>query len=248
VKPDSNPLNAIQELDANVLINSCPAIWQCLNVITSTTPTSNGIVEIICDNAGYELFTDFILAEYLIDQNLASKVRFNVKAIPWYISDVIPKDFQWAIRYLKTHKNSLELRQLGEKWNDYVTQGKFELAPIEYFWTSPYEYYRMANVNPTLHNRLAEAQLLIFKGDLNYRKLLGDFNWDYTEDFIKCLRGFRPTNLCTLRTVKADLICGLTNEKIEQLFQLDSEWMYTGDYGVIQFAAKHSPSNNENDL
>jgi len=41
-----------------------------------------------------------------------------------------------------------------------------------------------------------------------------------------------------LRTVKADLICGLGEGVAEQLFAKDKEWMLTGEYGVIQFASK----------
>jgi len=57
--------------------------------------------------------------------------------------------------------------------------------------------------------------------------------------YIPCpFPGFRPSNLCTLRTVKADLICGLGEGVAEQLFAKDKEWMLTGEYGVIQFASK----------
>lgn len=50
--------------------------------------------------------------------------------------------------------------------------------------------------------------------------------------------GFQPTNVCTLRTIKADLACGLPQGKAEELFAKDKEWMLTGEYGTIQFAAK----------
>lgn len=115
----------------------------------------------------------------------------------------------------------------------------------------------MPEVNPSLYDRLKEAQLVIFKGDLNYRKLLGDFSWDSTESFETCLRGesiltvilpvltrfisllrLSSFNLCTLRTIKADLICGLGAGVADQLFAKDKEWMLTGEYGVIQFASK----------
>lgn len=48
----------------------------------------------------------------------------------------------------------------------------------------------MKEINENLYNKLAESHIAIFKGDLNYRKLIGDFTWDYTEDFRTCLRGF----------------------------------------------------------
>ncbi|XP_036332854.1 damage-control phosphatase ARMT1-like [Rhagoletis pomonella] len=97
---------------------------------------------------------------------------------------------------------------------------------------------RMHDVNPNLYARLSEANLIIFKGDLNYRKLIGDFSWDFTESFVTCLRGFMPTNLASLRTVKADLICGLLKGQAENMFKTNKNWMTTGEYGTIQFLAK----------
>lgn len=47
----------------------------------------------------------------------------------------------------------------------------------------------MPLLDPDLFNFLSEARLVIFKGDLNYRKLLGDFNWNPTDEFQKTLRG-----------------------------------------------------------
>lgn len=99
-------------------------------------------------------------------------------------------------------------------------------------------FYRMAEVAGDLYQYLAAAHLVIFKGDLNYRKLLGDMNWHPTEQFPTCLRGFCPTNFCTLRTLKADLICGLPPGKAEELQSLNDQWLITGEYGVIQFMAK----------
>lgn len=95
--------------------------------------------------------------------------------------------------------------------------------------------FRMKEVNPTLYNELSKSSLIIFKGDLNYRKLLGDFNWKYAENFQTCLRGFEPTNLVTLRTVKGDLICGLKEGIAEELTLKNSDWMFTGEFAVIQF-------------
>ncbi|KAH8401018.1 hypothetical protein KR009_002434 [Drosophila setifemur] len=232
VKPTGNAFDQVKDLEEKLLIDGTADIWKALD-----GASSEGIVDIIFDNAGYELYTDLILAEYIIDKGLAAKVRFNVKAIPWFISDVMEHDYHWTLRFLAEQPDPV-LSELGKKWQRLTEEGKFELTPLEHFWTSPYEFYRMPEVNPALYNRLKEAQLVIFKGDLNYRKLLGDFSWDYTESFETCLRGFRPSNLCTLRTVKADLICGFKKGVAENLFAKNKEWMLTGEYGIIQFASK----------
>ena len=98
----------------------------------------------------------------------------------------------------------------------------------------------MKIVNPSLYNKLSEAILIIFKGDLNYRKLLGDINWKYTTDFQRALREFKPTNLVSLRTLKADLCVGLPAGKAESVKKEDPNWMITGRFGLIQAAIELS--------
>ncbi|KAH8394876.1 hypothetical protein KR222_008452 [Zaprionus bogoriensis] len=232
IKPTGDAFDLVAHLDDNLLVNCIEQIWQTLQAGNGAS-----VVEIVLDNAGYELYTDLILAEYIIDQGLAQKVRFNVKAIPWFISDVMAHDYHWTLDFLVAQSTPV-LSELGKKLKRLTDEGKLELAPQEYFWTSPYEFYRMAEVAPALYERLSQAQLVLFKGDLNYRKLLGDYSWDYTESFETCLRGFRPTNVGSLRTIKADLVCGLPAGKSEELFAKNKEWMLTGEYGTVQFLAK----------
>ncbi|XP_073846525.1 damage-control phosphatase ARMT1-like isoform X1 [Musca autumnalis] len=229
--PNQNVYDNCTKFDDHILVDNTKSIWDCLESADQTKPV---VVDIVLDNAGFEFYTDLILAEYLLEKNLASKVRFHSKPMPWFVSDVTPSDFHYTFEYLSNHKLSY-LNEQGQKWKEYVAEGKFELATVSYFWCSPIEYYKMREVDFDLYKYLGEAHLVIFKGDLNYRKLLGDMNWDPTDDFLTCLRGFQPTNLCTLRTVKADVICGLKQGKAEELFRLNPKWMETGEYGLIKF-------------
>lgn len=50
------------------------------------------------------------------------------------------------------------------------------------------------------------------------------------------LQGFHPAPLVTLRTIKAEMVCGLAPGKEEDLFKAAKDWMYSGDYALIQFA------------
>ena len=54
---------------------------------------------------------------------------------------------------------------------------------VDSFWTYPCVYSELKKVDPQLYSGLAEAKLVIFKGDLNYRKLVGDINWETTVNF-----------------------------------------------------------------
>ena len=93
----------------------------------------------------------------------------------------------------------------------------------------------MKEKSTTLYEKLGEALLVIIKGDLNYRKLMADFNWQHTKTLETVLREltFQPTSIATLRTIKADVCVGLTPGKAEELSQKDKDWMTTGKYGLI---------------
>ncbi|OWR40935.1 hypothetical protein KGM_205137 [Danaus plexippus plexippus] len=190
-------------------------------------------------------------------------VRFHVKKIPWFVSDVTPKDFNFVINqccaatFNKVVKLPAEgdraegeseapptrtvadeaLKTLGSRWAKYVDSGAF-VVMCDDFWTSPHVYKDMKKYEPNLYRKLQFAAAILFKGDLNYRKLLGERNCNPCIGFEPALQGFIPAPIIAVRTVKADLICGLPKGKWEQLTRIDDRWMETGNYGVIQFCAK----------
>lgn len=232
VKMSGNPFTSIDSYESSILVDRSKEIWNCIKNGTATST-----IDVVLDNAGYELFTDFVLVDFLLRNNFACKIRFHAKAIPWFISDVNKRDFSWSIDTLLNHTDS-NLSGFGKRIANYVSIGRLELCEIDYFWTSPYEFQAMNTIAPKLYENLSKSHLVIFKGDLNYRKLLADTNWPFNSTFIDVLGQFRPTNVCALRTVKADLICELPVGKADELSKIDEMWMETGQYGVIHFAAK----------
>ncbi|KAG6828033.1 hypothetical protein H0H92_009570 [Tricholoma furcatifolium] len=116
--------------------------------------------------------------------------------IPWFVSDVTPPDFKQAITslldssFFTASGNSADehLTGLVTRWKKYLEQGIFKLsvpvdtplggnAPAAEFWTSPWPYWNMDQHAPELFETLKKSDLVIFKGDLNYRKLTGDVRW-----------------------------------------------------------------------
>jgi hypothetical protein len=84
-----------------------------------------------------------------------------------------------------------------------------------------------------LRTELASMDLVILKGDVNYRRLVGDVHWLPTTSFERATAYF-PAPLVALRTMKAELIVGLDEGKAEQLREGDPEWMVNGRRGLIQ--------------
>jgi hypothetical protein len=91
-------------------------------------------------------------------------------------------------------------------------------------------YFQLPN---DLRTRLASMELVILKGDVNYRRLVGDVHWPPTTPFERATAYF-PAPLVALRTMKAELIVGLGEGRAEQLRKDDPEWMVNGRRGLIQ--------------
>jgi hypothetical protein len=153
-------------------------------------------VDIVLDNAGFELYVDLILAGFLLSAGLATNIILHPKSIPWFVSDVLPGDFAALLNALASpqafystpsedEKNAGktpeplsqnevdELSFLFQEWGNFHAEGQLMLRPNR-FWTEGGSYWRLPPSEPRLYEDLKESELVIFKGDLNYRKLTGD--------------------------------------------------------------------------
>ncbi|XP_030572892.1 damage-control phosphatase ARMT1 [Drosophila novamexicana] len=237
--PNERFLEQMADFDEQLIADQSEDVWRLLTegIHTSVCPVT---VDIVLDNAGFELFADLLLGEYLIQAGLAVKVRYHVKAIPWFVSDVTANDFNWMLQFLLRHEIS-ELSAFGRKLRRFMRNKSMELCNTCSFWTKPQCFKFMREMAPCLYVQLSLGALTIFKGDLNYRKLLDDVNWSSTTPFGECLSGFLPTSICALRSIKSDIYCGLPICVVEWLTEEDPNWMCTGEKAVIQLAVKARP-------
>ncbi|KAG5277586.1 hypothetical protein AALO_G00119320 [Alosa alosa] len=232
-----SPLDSLDSLRAFVLVNHSKQVWSVLAAARGDGQgqRSPGRVDIVLDNAGFELVTDLVLADFLIAAGLATEIRFHGKSFPWFVSDVTARDFEWTI--LQTSAaNHKWMSACGVQWKRYLKEGVWSYHDHA-FWTLPHDFGDMASSAPDLYASLRSARLLLFKGDLNYRKLVGDRDWPHTTPFHLALRGFHPAPLCSLRTLKANVQVGLEAGQGEELSTATSTWMTSGSYGVIQFCS-----------
>lgn len=236
-----DPVSALEQLHGNILTDNKDEAWQCL-----VDRGKGATVDIVMDNSGFELFTDLCLAEFLVTSGMAAKVRMRVKDQPWFVSDTTPQDFTWTLNQLaRGVDNTDPLLVLADRWSSYIKSGVWTVQ-ADSFWTFPHSFNMMASTDPALYEELGEADLLIFKGDLNYRKLIGDLNWETTVTFKTALQGFLPSAILSLRTAKADVMVGLEAGQAEMVTKEDTQWMVTGQWGVVQFANITINNNNLN--
>ncbi|XKL66615.1 hypothetical protein PGB90_010035 [Kerria lacca] len=231
VSTNKETFNEMNNLDTCILVSNIDDVYELL------CKNEDNVVDIVLDNAGYELFNDLCFADFLIWSGLVKKIIFHGKLIPWFVSDVTTNDFNLTFIYLKTELKSENMMTSVNTWTKYLHEEKW-IMRCESFWILPYDYSKMQTESPQLYKSLSENILVIFKGDLNYRKLVGDINWEPTTNFGVALRGFHPTNILALRTVKADTISGLKKGIFEELNSNEPDWMITGKYALVQLLKK----------
>ncbi|XP_055471978.1 damage-control phosphatase ARMT1 isoform X5 [Psammomys obesus] len=229
----TNVINSLEGLKPFILINDTEFLWALLIKCKKTGKPPGVRVDIVLDNSGFELVTDLVFADFLLSSELATEIHFHGKTIPWFVSDVTVRDFNWTVEHTKS-SNQKATSACGAAWENYVKMGRW-VYHNHRFWTLPHPYCAMPQVAPDLYVELQKACLVLFKGDLNYRKLMSDRKWEFTCPFHQALSGFHPAPLCSIRTLKCELQVGLQPGQAEQLTASDPHWLTTGEYGIFQF-------------
>lgn len=210
-------------------------------------------VDFVLDNSGFELFADLNLALFLLDSGLAKQVVFHCKDIPWFVSDTMPKDFDNLVAQLGDPSFFLDIYNVASdkdavafflaNLKTYVADGSIEVKQHK-FWTSSANFWSIP-AEKDLYQDLLLSNLVIFKGDLNYRKLTGDLEWAKTTPFVTAIQDLASSKLpvLALRTCKADVVVGLPeglNEKlVAEYASAGNEgifWTASGKWAVISFS------------
>ncbi|PSR71076.1 hypothetical protein PHLCEN_2v13045 [Hermanssonia centrifuga] len=203
-----------------------------------------GRVDFILDNAGFELYCDCVYADFLIQSGFASQVRFHGKRYPWFVSDVTKKDWEWLLNIMvygqlfsKVSEEEKEsLKRLGRRWKQYEKEGKwvYEQHP---FWCTGYTYWDLHSEAPDLFLHLSRSDLVIFKGDLNHRKLTYDCAAPASTTFEDSIGPMASAagapRVCSMRTIKSDVVVGLgeNGDEIAEKLNKDEEgWKISGKY------------------
>jgi len=92
---------------------------------------------------------------------------------------------------------------------------------------------RLADAPAELHECYAAADLVIVKGDLNYRRVVGDAHHDPTTPFADACTSF-PTRLLALRALTSDVIVGLNAQTLAAQNATNTAWRTNGSRAVIQ--------------
>jgi uncharacterized protein with ATP-grasp and redox domains len=184
-------------------------------------------LDVVADNSGLELLSDLGLIDLLLSRELVKTVHLHLKGQPFFVSDAMVKDFSASLSAL-CGSQVPDLRALGRRLQ--AEQGAGSLATHDHpFWTT---CLFLCELPEELRTELSQGDLLILKGDVNYRRLIQDRHWPPTTD-LAAITEHMPTSFLALRTLKGELIVGLHEGQAERLAGEDPAWLTNGERGLI---------------
>lgn len=201
-------------------------------------------INYLVDNAGVEFFSDLVLGYLLLKKSeyRIKKIIYHVNILPIFVSDVIENDLDYTFKVIE---DNLDLISIGKKEKKKALIALQEIKKIfidkeacieaDFIWNMPTPYKSISRKREIFENA---SDLLIVKGDLNYRRLCGDKTYHYTKkidkltDYIKC-----PT--LVVRCFKSNLVLDYSTKRYKQNTIEDRDWRTNGKYGVIKFMKKN---------
>jgi len=208
-----------------LIADDSPLLWSTL------AAANHPRVCLLADNAGRELLPDLVLVDHLLTSGLASEVVLYVKPFPYYVSDATTADVLATVERIRASTEP-EAERIGRRlWH--AMNSATLIVRTHRFFCAPLAFHAMP---ADLRAELSGATMTILKGDLNYRRLVGDQLWDATTPFAE-RAGHFPSSVAALRTLKSDVIVGLTGPMVAELDASGEAWRTNGTHALIQVHA-----------
>lgn len=213
---------AADERSEGILVDDSALLWSALR------SQDNPIVCVVSDNAGRELLADLVLVDSLLCHGLAAEIVLYVKPHPYYVSDATMADALAVIQRLRAESRP-QMSRTGDRLWDAVRSGRLTVRTHTFF-CAPLGFHDMPD---ELASEFTTAAMTLMKGDLNYRRLVGDRHWPATTPFDHTVAYF-PSPVTALRTLKSEVVVGLTSEQVAELDASGQRWRTSGGHAVIQ--------------
>ena len=211
-----------EEAAPGLVADDSDTLWSLL------PPSGAGTLCLIADNAGRELIPDLLLIAHLLERGRIARAVLHVKPYPYYVSDATTADVLDALRKLTGARGAAV--EYGRILWSAMTDGRLMLRAHP-FAAAPLPF---ADMPDDLRSELATATVTIVKGDLNYRRLVGDRLWSPTTPFGEVTDRF-PGPVAALRTLKSDVITGLDPGTEAALVAAEGQrWRTGGTHALIQ--------------
>ncbi|MFD9539654.1 damage-control phosphatase ARMT1 family protein [Streptomyces sp. NPDC060022] len=209
------------DADPGLVADDSALLWSLLPVGAPAT------VSVVADNAGRELIPDLVLIDHLLRRGRAERAVLHVKPGPYYVSDATTADVVDSLRRLVGAPGAAG--GIGRRLWEAMGEGRLEVRAHAFF-CAPLPYEEMPE---DLREEWGAGALTILKGDLNYRRLVGDRLWDPTTPFADRTAYF-PGPVAALRTLKSDVVVGLEPQMLSALDASGGAWRTSGTHALIQ--------------
>lgn len=188
-------------------------------------------VHIVMDNSGAELAGDLVLAHTILRET-AAPVVLHPKLYPTYVSDTTVTDIHtFLARSIAT--DDPQLRQFAAEVRREFDRGRITIAPDDYWCGTEF----LAAMPERIDHALAEAALVVVKGDFNYRRVFRDTIWPTETDPAAAVGRALPYPILLLRTMKSDCLVGVGEKDVATLDVTEPGWRTAGRRGLIQLVA-----------
>jgi len=214
-----------------LLTDHSDAVWDAVS-----TAGDGKQMDLIVDNAGFELITDLCLADFLVTSGLAKKVVIHLKTHPVFVSDAMAKDVRSHIEALASDATpgvDERMRGIAKRWQPFLDSGQWELREHP-FWVLPLAFWEMP---ADLVAHFARSSMVFVKGDANYRRQIGERHWPFATPF-EDISSYWAPHVCCLRTMKSECACGVPTQAQARAEEEDASWLVSGRYGVVQAKTK----------
>ncbi|HEX7661148.1 MAG TPA: ARMT1-like domain-containing protein [Pseudonocardiaceae bacterium] len=178
-------------------------------------------VFLLADNTGLELGLDLLLVDRLVRDG---PVTLAVKPWPLFVSDATVRDVDAQLDLWRAS----ELRAVAGRLDAARRDGRLTVRD-DPDWGEP-RFFQ--DLSLTLADALAD-QVVISKGDLNYRRYFGDRQWPYDTP-IQVAAGSIAFRSVLLRVLKSDILVGVDLDRARAIERDDPHWLTDSRYAVIQ--------------
>lgn len=210
---------AREQGSAQLVADDSADLWTALGPAAS--------VVLVADNAGRELLADLVLIDHLFQHDLASVISLHVKPSPYYVSDATAADVAACLRRLARRPGTATA--VAHRVRAAMAGGRIGLNAHE-FYCAPWSYRHLP---ADLASQFGRASLTIFKGDLNYRRLVEDRAWPAVTP-LPDVASYFPGPFAVLRTLKSDVATGLSQGTVAELDATGQPWRTDGRHALLQ--------------
>ncbi len=184
---------------------------------------------VVTDNAGPELVFDLLLADRLLGLGEPPLITLHLKKAPFFVSDAMSKDVVQTVHAF-IRDGDHRVRAAGGRLKRSMEEGRLALAD-HFFWNGPRHFTRLPR---DIEESFAASDLVVFKGDANYRRLLEDRKWEPWASLEEETRYF-PAPFAVVRTMKSEIVADIPREKARALAAEDRDWLINGKRGIISY-------------